>query len=160
MKSRGVTSASRSTLREASIDFNLHRRHLRRSAGKRNDAQALTRAKRSSLVDALHSFFHDLAARRVDTRFGRLTDNPRAILAARAANLEEGRSLSMDGWRRQMRAAIRHWARLDAAPSEERERPVTWGDEVITDIEAAWRHMERTFRERPEEITEEDEPSA
>lgn len=59
--------------------------------------RTLRSAKRSSLVDALHSLFHDLARRRVETRFGLLTDNPRAILAARAANLEEGRSLSMDG---------------------------------------------------------------
>lgn len=51
--------------------------------------QVLRAAKRSSLVDALHNLFHEVGRRRVETRFGRLADNPRAFLIARAASLEE-----------------------------------------------------------------------
>ena len=39
--------------------------------------------KTSDLLEALHSLFHRLASRRVQTRFGWLSDSPRAILKAR-----------------------------------------------------------------------------
>lgn len=37
----------------------------------------------SGLLEALHSIFHTLAGRRIKTRFGFLSDSPRAILKAR-----------------------------------------------------------------------------
>ena len=45
--------------------------------------------KTSDLLETLHSLFHQLAARRVETRFGRLSDSPRAILNARNAYDQE-----------------------------------------------------------------------
>jgi hypothetical protein len=37
----------------------------------------------SRLIDELHEAFHDLARRRITTRFGRLSDSPSQILALR-----------------------------------------------------------------------------
>lgn len=39
--------------------------------------------KRSKLLGELHSLFHEVARRRVRTRFGFLSDNPRASVVAR-----------------------------------------------------------------------------
>lgn len=38
--------------------------------------------KMSGLLEALHSLFHQVASRRIRTRFGLLSDSPRAILKA------------------------------------------------------------------------------
>jgi len=46
--------------------------------------------RKSALLDELHSMFHEVAERRIQTRFGPLTDNPRADLTARRAH-DEGR---------------------------------------------------------------------
>jgi len=45
--------------------------------------------KASDLLETLHSLFHRLAGRRVRTRFGLLSDSPRAILAARKSYDDE-----------------------------------------------------------------------
>ncbi len=37
----------------------------------------------SRLIDTVHDLFHDLARRRIQVRFGRLSDNPPMILALR-----------------------------------------------------------------------------
>ncbi len=37
----------------------------------------------SRLIDDIHELFHDLARRRIQTRFGRFSDNPPMILALR-----------------------------------------------------------------------------
>ncbi len=37
----------------------------------------------SRVIDEIHEFFHDLARRRIQTRFGRFSDNPPMILALR-----------------------------------------------------------------------------
>lgn len=37
----------------------------------------------SRLIGSLHSVFHDVAARRIETRFGLLTDHPAYMLVAR-----------------------------------------------------------------------------
>jgi len=42
--------------------------------------------RKSVLLDELHSLFHEVAERRIQTRFGLLTDNPRADLAVRRAH--------------------------------------------------------------------------
>jgi len=39
----------------------------------------------STLFEALHDDFHELARRRLDTRFGRLSDDPEGILSRRSA---------------------------------------------------------------------------
>lgn len=44
---------------------------------------------RSRLVDDLHQLFHKLASRRIVTRFGLLSDNPRDILKRRDAHDED-----------------------------------------------------------------------
>lgn len=43
----------------------------------------------SGLLEALHSIFHTVASRRIRTRFGFLSDSPRAILKARDSHDEE-----------------------------------------------------------------------
>lgn len=43
----------------------------------------------SGLLEALHSLFHTVASRRVKTRFGFLSDSPRAILKARDSHDSE-----------------------------------------------------------------------
>jgi hypothetical protein len=48
--------------------------------------------RRSMLIDELHSAFHILASRNIETRFGRLSDNPRDIVTRRDAHDAEGNS--------------------------------------------------------------------
>lgn len=38
---------------------------------------------RSSLIDRLHTLFHEVASQRIQTRFGLLSDNPKVNLALR-----------------------------------------------------------------------------
>jgi len=58
--------------------------------------RVVTATRMSTLLGSLHALFHDLAARRIETRFGRWSDDPRGNLRSRRVHDQDlGRRLGL-----------------------------------------------------------------